>query len=83
MQVKHHPAAGGFVELLHGDAVGLEGLHTGQGDCLRAARDMRVVVGGDVENIACLGDHQRVSWRARHDVEEGQDVLVLVDLVTG
>ena len=46
MQVEHDLAAGGLVELLDGDAVGVEGLHRGGGDLVRAARDMGVVVGG-------------------------------------
>ena len=32
---------------------------------------------------ALLGDHQRVPRRERADVEEGEDVVVLVDLVAG
>jgi hypothetical protein len=42
--------AGGFVELLDGDA-GLEGLPRGGGDLVGAARDMGVVVGLDVEDV--------------------------------
>src|SRR5262249_53306054 len=39
----------------------------------------------DVEDVAGRGlrNHQRVARRARHDVEKGEDVLVLIDLVAG
>src|SRR6185503_9061346 len=42
-------------------------------------------VGLDVEQVAGrrFRQHQRVSWRARHDVEERQHLVILVDLVTG
>ena len=38
-----------------------------------------------VEQVAggFLGDHQRVAFGTRHDVEEGKRILVLVDLVAG
>ena len=83
VQVEHHLAAGALVELLDGDAVGAEHLHRGLGDLLRDLRDRGEVVGLDVEQVAGrrLRQHQRVARRARHDVEEGQHLVVLVDLV--
>ena len=85
VQMKHHLSAGGFVELLHGDAVGLEGLHRGGGDLVGAARDMGEILRLDIEDVAGrrLRDNQRVAGRARHDVEKGQHVVVLIDLVAG
>ena len=85
MQVEHHLSAGALVELLHGDAVGPERRHGGLGDLLRDLHHMREIVGADVENIARrrLRQHQRVAGRARHDVEEGERLVVLVDLVAG
>src|SRR5258708_2970134 len=46
---------------------------------------MGVIVGRDVEDIAGRGlwDHQRMAGGTRHDVEERQHVLVLIDLVAG
>ena len=46
---------------------------------------MREIVGADVEDVARrrLRQHQRVAGRARHDVEEGERLVVLVDLVAG
>ena len=85
VQVKHHLAAGGFAELLHGDAVGLERLHRRAGDLVGAARDMGEILRRNIEDVAGrrLRDHQRVAGRARHDVEEGQHMIVLIDLVAG
>ena len=85
VQMEDDLSAGGLVELLHGDAVGLERLHRGGRDLVGAARDMGVIVGRDVEDVAGRGlrDHQRMAGRARHDVEKGQHVLVLIDLVAG
>ena len=78
VQMEHDLSAGGLVELLDGDAVGLEGLHRGGRDLVRGAGDMGVILGGDVEDVAGRGlrDHQRMAGRARHDVEEGQHVVV-------
>ena len=47
--------------------------------------DMCEVVGADVENVAGRGfrKHQRVSRRAGHDVEEGENLVVLIDFVAG
>ena len=85
MQVEHHLAAGALVELLDGDAVGGKHLHGGVGDLLRRHRNGGEIVGLDVEQVAGrrFRQHQRVAGRARHDVEEGQHLVVLVDLVTG
>ena len=57
----------------------------GLGDFLRDLGDMGEIVGGDVEQVAGRGlrQHQRMAGRARHDVEEGQRLVVLVDLVAG
>ncbi len=71
---KHDLAAGAFVELLHGDAVGAEYFDRGLGDPLRDLDHMREVVGLDVEDIARgrLRQNQRMAGCARHDVEEGE-----------
>jgi hypothetical protein len=70
VQVKHHLSAGGFVELLHRDALGVEGGHRRGCDLVRAARDVGVILRRDVEDVAGrrLRDHQRVARRPRHDV---------------
>ena len=85
VEVEHGLAGGRAVELRDQHAVGahrlldlgLELLHHGHqlGERLRR----------HVEQVArlLLGDHQRVAFRARHDVEKGERVLVLVDLVAG
>src|SRR4029079_1242360 len=85
VQMEYDLSAGGFIELLDGDAVGLEGFHRGDRDLLGAAGNMGVVVGLDVEDVAGRGlrNDKRMAGRARHDVEEGQHMLVLVDLVAG
>src|SRR6478609_9598453 len=85
VEMEHDLAAGQLVELLHGDAVGLERFHCGGGDLVGGARDMGKIVGRYVEDVAGrdFWDHQRVAGGARHDVEEGQHVLVLVNLVAG
>src|SRR5262249_62217828 len=85
VQVEDDLSAGGFVELLHGDAVGLEGFHRGGCELVRGGREVGVIVGGDVEDVAGGGlrDHQRVARGAGHDVEERQHVVVLIDLVAG
>ena len=48
-------------------------------------RDMREVVRGHIEDVAGRGlwQDQSVPGRARHDVEEGEGLVVLVDLVRG
>ena len=63
VEVEHDLSAGGLVELLHGDAVGVERFHRGGCDLVGGAGDMGVIVGGDVEDIAGRGlwDHQRVA----------------------
>src|SRR3954468_23551482 len=83
--MKYDLSAGGLVELLNGDAVGPEGFHGGGGDLVGGAGDVGVIVGRDVEDVAGggFGDHQRMARRTRHDVEERQHVVVLVDLVAG
>ena len=48
----------------------------------RHGRNRRRVMSEDVAGRG-LRDHQRMAWRARHDVEEGQHVVVLADLVAG
>ena len=85
VQVEHHLAAGALVELLDGDAVGRKRLHRRLGDLLRDVDHMGEIVGADVEDVAGRGlrQHQRVPRRARHDVEEGEDLVVLVDFVAG
>jgi hypothetical protein len=81
--MKHDLTAGRLVELLDGDAVGMEHLHRGFGDLLCDLHDMGEVVGVDVEQIAGrhLGHDQGVAGRTRHDVEEGERLVVFVDLV--
>ena len=83
VEVKYDLAAGAFVELLDGDAVGAEYLHADLGDLLRDLDDVGEVVGRNIEDVARgrLRQHQRVAGRARHDVEEGKRLVVLVDLV--
>ena len=56
-----------------------------RGDLLRHLHHMGEVGGIDVEQVARrrLRQHQRVPGRARHDVEEGERLVVLVDLVAG
>src|SRR5215475_372490 len=46
---------------------------------------MREVFGADIQNVAGggFGQYQRVTWRARHDVEEGKSLIILIDLVAG
>src|SRR4051812_50033035 len=46
---------------------------------------MGVVIRLDVEDVAGRGfwNHQRVARYPRHDVEEGEHVLILVNLVAG
>src|SRR5438445_2187051 len=85
VQVEHDLPPGGLVELLHGDAVGVEGLHGGGGDLVGGARDVGIIVGRDVEDVAGgdLRDHERMARRTRHDVEERQHVVVFIDLVAG
>ena len=85
VQVKHHLAARGLVELLHGDAVGLERLHRRGRDFMSAARDMGEILRGDIENVAGKGfwNDQGMPGTARHDVEKGQHMVVLIDLVAG
>ena len=53
------------------------------GDPLRDLHHVGEVVGRDVEDVARrrFRDDQRVAGRARHDVEEGERLVVLVDLV--
>jgi hypothetical protein len=85
VEVKHHLAAGAFVELLDGDAVGTERLHAGLGDLLRHHRDMAEHVRRHVEDIAGrgLGQNEGVARSPGHDVEEGERLVVLIDLVAG
>ena len=52
VQVEHDLPASGLAELLHGDVVGLEGLDGGGGDNLGSARDIGIIIGGDIEDVA-------------------------------
>ena len=74
-----------FVELLDRDAVRVQHLHGRLGDVLRDLHHMREFGGIDVEQVArgSFRQHQRMSGRARHDVEKSKRLVVLVDLVTG
>ncbi len=85
MQVEDHLPAGGLVELLDGDAVGAEGLDAGARHLLHRGIERAERIGRHVEHVPGrrLGDHQRVALTARHDVHEGEGVLILVDLVGG
>src|SRR6185436_18289443 len=69
--------------LLEGDAVGGKHLHGGGGDLLRRYRHRGEVVGLDVEEVPRrrLRQHQRMAGRARHNIEESQNLVVVVDLV--
>ena len=83
MQMEHDLSAGALIELLYRDAVGPECLYGGFGDLLGYLHHMREIIGTDIENIARgrLWQHQRVTGRARHDVEERERLVVLVDPV--
>ena len=82
MQVKHHLSADGFAELLDDDAFGVEGLHGGERDRLAGSGDFRQIIRRNVEDSAGRGlrKHQRVSGRARHDVEKREGMRILVNL---
>ena len=82
VKVEHHLAARGLAELLQRDAIGAECVDADLGDLLRDPHHVGEVVGRDVQDVARrrLRDHQRVTWRPRHDVEEGQRLVVLVNL---
>ena len=83
MQVEHDLPAGGLGELLQGDALGIEDRHGGFRDLLCNLHHMGKDLGIGIDDVACrrLGYDQRVSGRTRHDVEEREGALVLVDLV--
>ena len=83
MQVEHDLAARGFVELLDRDALGIERSHRRACDLLRHLDDMGEIVGRDVEDVSslALGNDQRMAGRTRHDVQERQGFIVLIDLV--
>jgi hypothetical protein len=85
MQVEHHLAAGGFVELLDRDAIGLEHCH---GPWRSPARPWQYGRDhpADVENLACrtFEDDKGVAGCARHDVEERErSVAPGVQLASG
>jgi hypothetical protein len=44
VQIRHHLAAGGFADLLHRDAVGLECRHRAAGNFVRAAGNMGTIL---------------------------------------
>src|SRR6185437_1551862 len=85
VQVIDHLPRGGLAELLDGDAVRLERLHCRLRDGVAGARDMRKIFRLDVEDVAGRGfwNHQRMAGAARHDVEKGEHMVVLIDLVAG
>ena len=85
VQVKHDLPAGRLVELLDGDAVGLERFHACGCDLVRGARDMGEIIRRDVENAARrrLRNDQRMPRAARHDVKERESMSIVVDLVAG
>ena len=60
-----------------------EDLHRRARDRLRRLDEMSEIVRLDIENVARrrLRDHQRMARRPRHDVEKGESLVVLVDLV--
>ena len=83
MQVKYQLPAGRLVELLNGQAVGGKDRHRRPRNLLRRLDEMREIVGFDIENCAGrrLRDHQRMARRARHDIEKGESLVVLIDPV--
>ena len=85
VEVEHGLAGGGAVELLDQHAFGAHRLLDLRRELLHHRHQSGERVRLDVEQIArlLLGDDQCVAFRARHDVEEGERVLVLVDLVAG
>ena len=78
-------STGGLVVLLHGEAVGVECPHCRWGYLVRGTADMNIVLRQHIEDVAGRGlrNDQRMARRARHDVEKGQDVSILIDLVAG
>src|SRR5205807_102500 len=78
-------SAGGFIELLDREAIGMERFLRRSRYAVGRARDMQKVLHLDVEDVAGRGlrDDQRVPGGARHDVEESKDMVVLVDLGAG
>ncbi len=70
VQQFNEPAGGQVVFHLH---MHVMPRHDGGGDLVGGARDVGVIIGRDVEDVAGRGlwDHQRMARRARHDVEKG------------
>ena len=85
MDVEDDLAARAFVELLQGEAVGVKCGLRGSGDMLHPLDQRAQIIRIDVEQTArrLLGDDQRVAFRSRHDVHEGQRNVILIDLVRG
>jgi hypothetical protein len=44
---------------------------------------VREIIGLDIEKVACrgLGDDERMTGSARHDIEKGERPVVFIDLV--
>jgi hypothetical protein len=69
--------------LLHGDAVGLENAVIAARAIRWAARATWAKSSGLISRMLRAGglrDHQRMAGTARHDVEKGEDVVVLITL---
>ncbi len=83
MQVKHHLPAGSLAELLDNDPFRTKRPDRRGRDHFRGPRDLREIIRLDIEDAACRSFwyHQRMTRRARHDVQESQRVLVFIDLV--
>src|SRR5260370_24572619 len=51
VEVEHDLSPGGLVELLQGDAIGVESFHRGGSNLVGGAGDVGVIIGGGVEDI--------------------------------
>src|ERR1700753_4516307 len=78
-------STGRLVMLLYGQAISVECPHRRRGDLVGDAADVNVVLRRHVEEVAGrgFGNDQRMPRRTRHDVEEGEDMRVLINLVAG
>ena len=81
MQVKHLLPARRLVELLQGDAVGIERGHRRVRHLVHRVHASRQLRRAGVQHVAagCLGNHQTVAVGTRHDVHEAQGFVILVN----
>src|SRR5262245_19094984 len=84
VKVEHDLAPRTLAELLQRHAVSAEHVHADLRDLLRDLHDMGEIVRVGIEDVAHLGlrKDERVTGRARHDVEEGEGTIILVDFIT-